>query len=224
MKIIQVLDLDGSTIKVDETNPSEPKIVSSLQCSELTNVAIGNVAELLFAKTVNANVEAVCVGYKGTDGKTYGMFNGTGEMLFPAKATSEPESSRTPFIELDIPANGGAMTLKVLVDAKGDTNLIGGYSLTNPYYVIIDNGTEAFRFDFVSEENGVYTLQADKGYTKELNGTMYVTLGKQAEYGNLGGTLTRVATYDDIDSQGGKYKLTSAHTTINQVMELLDHL
>ena len=27
MKIIQVIDLDGTTVKVDETNPSEPKIV-----------------------------------------------------------------------------------------------------------------------------------------------------------------------------------------------------
>ena len=89
MKIIQVIDLDGTTVKVDETNPSEPKIVAALQFDVVTRkaVPIAEVAELIFAKPLNANVEAVCIGYKGVDGKHYGLVD---DMFAPVEPTPEP--------------------------------------------------------------------------------------------------------------------------------------
>ena len=63
MKIIQVIDLDGTTVKVDESNPNEPKVVSALQFDLNTrkNVSIGDITKLVFVKPINANIEAVCV-------------------------------------------------------------------------------------------------------------------------------------------------------------------
>jgi hypothetical protein len=120
MKIIQVIDLDGTTVKVDETNPSEPKIVAALQFDVATRkaVPIAEVAELIFAKPLNANVEAVCIGYKGVDGKYYGEED---SMFAP---TPEPAPvERNGFIELTIPPDyAGNPELKIRPrDGKGDT-------------------------------------------------------------------------------------------------------
>ena len=168
MKIIQVIDLDGTTVKVDETNPAEPKIVAALQfaAGERKNVAIGDIAELVFAKPVNANVEAVCVGYKGTDGKYYGITGNGEESMFEPKPQPEPEA-RHAFISVDIPSdNDGGPTLKVLTYPHSDANpteFYTGADLREGIYATFDGGTDVYHFTHVSiDDAGVHTLRADK--------------------------------------------------------------
>ena len=134
MKIIQVIDLDGTTVKVDETNPSEPKIVAALQFDVATRkaVPIAEVAELIFTKPLNANVEAVCIGYKGVDGKHYGLVD---DMFAPVE--------RNGFIELTIPSDyAGNPELKIRPrDGEGDNfnqnELYNGADLNNGIYATL---------------------------------------------------------------------------------------
>lgn len=229
MKIIQVIDLDGTTVKVDETNPAEPKIVSALQfdLGVRKNVAIGDIAELVFAKPVNANVEAVCVGYKGTDGKYYG----TEDSMFAPQPQPQPEPEVNGFIELIIPSDyAGNPEMRILVD-KADTDgsqnpntLYYGADLTKGIYVTIGTGTDVYHFSHVStDEEGIHTLRADKVYRTPLSNEVYVQFGITADTMERAGTLNEVSTSDGISYTGGTFRLTSP-THINDVLNGVDHL
>lgn len=175
MKIIQVIDLDGTTVKVDETNPSEPKIVAALQfdLGVRKNVAIGDIAELVFAKPTNANVEAVCIGYKGTDGKLYGIE----DSLF----TSGPHSEEPPTaasIKLEVPTDGGDMYMTVVtvgserVDRTGANELYAGHNASDDVYVTMPNGTKyLFRVLTSTEEAGLYIYRCAEPYPDKLEDT-----------------------------------------------------
>lgn len=228
MKIIQVIDLDGTTVKVDETNPSEPKIVSALQfdLGVRKNVAIGDIAELVFAKPVNANVEAVCIGHKGTDGKLYGIED---HVFAPVEPTPEPEVNG--FIELIIPSDyAGNPEMRILTDkANTDGNqnpntLYYGADLTKGIYVTIGTGTDVYHFSHVStDEEGIHTLRADKVYRTPLSNEVYVQFGTTADTMERAGTLNKVSPSDGLSYTGGTFRLTSP-THINDVLNGVDHL
>ena len=229
MKIIQVIDLDGTTVKVDETNPSEPKIVSALQFDVATRkaVPIAKVAELIFAKPLNANVEAVCVGYKGTDGKYYGI----DYSMFAPKPQPAPEPEVNGFIELIIPSDyAGNPEMRILVD-KADTDgsqnpnvLYYGADLTKGIYATIGTGTDVYHFSHVStDEEGIHTLRADKVYRTPLSNEVYVQFGVTADTMERAGTLNSVSTSDGLSYTGGTFRLTSP-THINDVLNGVDHL
>lgn len=187
MQIIQVIDLDGTTVKVDETNPSEPKIVSALQfyLAMRKAVPIAEVAELIFAKPLNANVEAVCIGYKGTDGKHYGLVD---DMFAPVEPTPEPAPvKRNGFIELTIPSDyAGNPELKIRPrNGEGDNfnqnELYNGADLNNGIYATLgDNNVYHFTHVAVDDE-GVHTLRADKVYREPLGASMPVQFGTSAD-------------------------------------------
>ena len=228
MQIIQVIDLDGTTVKVDETNPSEPKIVSALQfdLGVRKNVAIGDIAELVFAKPTNANVEAVCIGYKGTDGKLYGLND---KMFAPEP---QPKPKRTSFIELAIPSDyAGNPELRVLPNGNSRDNnfdrneLYAGADLTNGIYAIIGTDRDAYHFTHVStDEDGVHTLRADKVYRTPLSSELYVQFGTTATEMSYGGTLRKVAENSDyLDYAGGIFRLDSKYHT-QSALSIIDHL
>lgn len=212
MQIIQVIDLDGTTVKVDETNPSEPKIVSALQfdLAMRKNVAIGDIAELVFAKPVNANVEAVCIGYKGKDGKTYGLDT----PMFAPEPQPEPQPEPAPtgpkaFIELTIPSDyAGNPELRVRPDLVGGSELYNGADLRNGIYATIGADYEAYHFTYVSTDGeGVHTLRADKVYRTELGNTVHMMFATESGMWERAGTLTKTGTADGIDYVGGTFKL-----------------
>lgn len=225
MKIIQVIDLDGTTVKVDETNPAEPKIVSALQfdLGVRKNVAIGDIAELVFAKPMNANVEAVCIGYKGTDGKYYGIEE---SMFAPAP---EPEA-RHAFISVDIPSdNDGGPTLKVLTSPHSDANpneFYTGADLREGIYATFDGGTDVYHFTHVSiDDAGVHTLRADKVYTKPLGGTLRVQFGVEAAYTERAVTLSRTSTHDGLSYVGAVFTAEArGDYPVETELEKVDHL
>lgn len=227
MQIIQVIDLDGTTVKVDETNPSEPKIVSALQFDVATRkaVPIAEVAGLIFAKPLNANVEAVCIGYKGVDGKHYGLV----DAMFAPEPEPKPEVNG--FIELIIPSDyAGNPEMRILVD-KADTDgsqnpntLYYGADLTKGIYVTIGTGTDVYHFSHVStDEEGIHTLRADKVYRTPLSNEVYVQFGITADTMERAGTLNEVSTSDGLNYTGGTFRLTSP-THINDVLNGVDHL
>lgn len=236
MQIIQVIDLDGTTVKVDATNPSEPKIVSALQfdLAMRKNVAIGDIAELVFAKPVNANVEAVCIGYKGTDGKHYGLVD---DMFAPVEPTPEPTPEPAPvkrngFIELTIPSDyAGNPELKIRPrDGEGDNfnqnELYKGADLNNGIYATLgDNNVYHFTHVAVDGE-GVHTLRADKVYREPLGESMPVQFGTSADVMERSVSLANTHPINDglvyvgstfrVDAQQG------LHTA--NVLVLVDHL
>lgn len=232
MKIIQVIDLDGTTVKVDETNPSEPKIVSALQFDVATrkNAAIGDIAELVFAKPVNANVEAVCIGYKGTDGKYYGLVDA---MFAPVEPTPEPVPvERNGFIELTIPSYyAGNPELKIRPrDGEGDNfsqnELYNGADLNNGIYATLgDNNVYHFTHVAVDGE-GVHTLRADKVYRKPLGASMPVQFGTSADV--MKRSVSLANTYpvnDSLDYIGSTFRVNAQQGLhITNVLVLLDHL
>ena len=231
MKIIQVIDLDGTTVKVDETNPSEPKVVSALQFgAERKAVPIAEVAELIFAKPLNANVEAVCIGYKGTDGKLYGLDD---KMFAPApQPAPQPEPKANSFIELTIPSDyDGNPELRVLPNGSSrDSNLYrnelyAGADLTNGIYAIIGTDRDTYHFTHVStDEDGVHTLRADKVYRTPLSGDLYVQFGTTATEMSYGGTLRKIAESSDyLDYAGGTFRLDSKYHT-QTALGPIDHL
>ena len=231
MKIIQVIDLDGTTVKVDETNPSEPKIVSALQfdLAMRKNVAIGDIAELVFAKPVNANVEAVCIGYKGTDGKHYGLVD---DMFATVEPTPEPAPvKRNGFIELSIPSDyAGNPELKIRPrDGKGDNfnqnELYNGADLNNGIYATLgDNNVYHFTHVAVDGE-GVHTLRADKVYRAPLGASMPVQFGTSADVMERSISLGKTGQSDGLDYTGGIFIVAAQRGLhISTTLSILDHL
>lgn len=231
MKIIQVIDLDGTTVKVDETNPSEPKIVSALQfdLAMRKNVAIGDIAELVFAKPVNANVEAVCIGYKGTDGKHYGLVD---DMFATVEPTPEPAPvERNGFIELTIPSDyAGNPELKIRPrDGEGDNfnqnELYNGADLNNGIYATLgDNNVYHFTHVAVDGE-GVHTLRADKVYRAPLGASMPVQFGTSADVMERSVSLDKTGASDGLDYVGGTFIVAAqVGLHITNVLTIVDHL
>lgn len=231
MKIIQVIDLDGTTVKVDETNPSEPKIVSALQfdLAMRKNVAIGDIAELVFAKPVNANVEAVCIGYKGTDGKYYGLVDA---MFAPVEPTPEPAPvERNGFIELTIPSDyADNPELKIRPrDGEGDNfnqnELYNGADLNNGIYATLgDNNVYHFTHVAVDGE-GVHTLRADKVYRAPLGKSMPVQFGTSADVMERSVSLGKTGASDGLDYTSGTFIVAAQRGLhITNVLTPLDHL
>lgn len=231
MKIIQVIDLDGTTVKVDETNPSEPKIVSALQfdLAMRKNVAIGDIAELVFAKPVNANVEAVCIGYKGTDGKHYGLVD---DMFATVEPTPEPAPvKRNGFIELSIPSDyAGNPELKIRPrDGKGDNlnqnELYNGADLNNGIYATLgDNNVYHFTHVTIDGE-GVHTLRADKVYREPLGASMPVQFGTSADVMECRVSLDKIGASDGLYYVGGTFSVDAQRGYhISTTLELLAHL
>lgn len=231
MQIIQVIDLDGTTVKVDETNPSEPKIVSALQfdLGVRKNVAIGDIAELVFAKPTNANVEAVCIGYKGVDGKHYGLVD---DMFAPVEPTPEPAPvKRNGFIELTIPSDyDGNPELKIRPrDGKGDNfnqnELYKGADLNNGIYATLgDNNVYHFTHVAVDGE-GVHTLRADKVYREQLGASMPVQFGTSADVMEHSVSLDKTDASDGLDYVGGTFRVdTQQGLHITSELTILDHL
>ena len=250
MKIIQVIDLDGTTVKVDETNPSEPKIVAALQFDVATRkaVPIAEVAELIFAKPLNANVEAVCIGYKGVDGKHYGLVD---DMFAPVEPTPEPAPveptpepapveptpepapvERNGFIELTIPSDyAGNPELKIRPrDGEGDNfnqnELYNGADLNNGIYAALgDNNVYHFTHVAVDGE-GVHTLRADKVYREPLGMSMPVQFGTSADVMEYMATLDRTpALLDGLSYTGGMFRIDALpNNHIRSSLTALDHL
>lgn len=231
MKIIQVIDLDGTTVKVDETNPSEPKIVSALQfdLAMRKNVAIGDIAELVFAKPVNANVEAVCIGYKGTDGKHYGLVD---DMFATVEPTPEPAPvKRNGFIELSIPSDyAGNPELKIRPrDGEGDNfnqnELYAGADLRNGIYATLgDNNVYHFTHVAVDGE-GVHTLRADKVYRAPLGPSMPVQFGTSADVMERSVSLGKTGVSDGLAYIGGTFRVDAQQGLhITNTLTTLDHL
>ncbi len=231
MKIIQVIDLDGTTVKVDETDPSEPKIVSALQFDKATHkaVPIAEAAELIFAKPLNANVEAVCIGYKGADGKTYGLED---KMFAPVEPTPEPAPvKRNGFIELTIPSDyAGNPELKIRPrDGEGDNfnqnELYNGADLNNGIYATLgDNNVYHFTHVAVDGE-GVHTLRADKVYREPLDVSMRVQFGTSADVMERNVSLGKTGALDGLNYIGATFRVgvqQSVH--IVDVLTSLDHL
>lgn len=231
MKIIQVIDLDGTTVKVDESNPSEPKIVSALQfdLGVRKNVAIGDIAELVFAKPVNANVEAVCIGYKGTDGKHYGLVD---DMFATVEPTPEPAPvKRNGFIELSIPSDyAGNPELKIRPrDGEGDNfnqnELYNDADLNNGIYATLgDNNVYHFTHVAVDGE-GVHTLRADKVYRAPLGASMLVQFGTSADVMERSVSLGKTGVSDGLDYTGGTFIVAARQGLhLSSALSLLDHL
>lgn len=231
MKIIQVIDLDGTTVKVDETNPSEPKIVAALQFDVTTRkaVPIAEVAELIFAKPLNANVEAVCIGYKGVDGKHYGLVD---DMFAPVEPTPEPAPvKRNGFIELTIPSDyAGNPELKIRPrDGEGDNfnqnELYNGANLNNGIYATLgDNNVYHFTHVAVDGE-GVHTLRADKVYREPLGASMPVQFGTSADVMERGVSLAKTGALDGLDYVGSTLRVDAQQGLhISNVLTSLDHL
>lgn len=232
MKIIQVIDLDGTTVKVDETNPSEPKIVAALQFDVATRkaVPIAEVAELIFAKPLNANVEAVCIGYKGVDGKHYGLVD---DMFAPVEPTPEPAPvKRNGFIELTIPSDyAGNPELKIRPrDGKGDNfnqnELYNGADLNNGIYATLgDNNVYHFTHVAVDGE-GVHTLRADKVYREPLGASMPVQFGTSADVMDRSVSLANTYSINDgLDYVGSTFRVDAQQGLhITNVLTTLDHL
>lgn len=229
MKIIQVIDLDGTTVKVDETNPSEPKIVAALQfdLGVRKNVAIGAIAELVFAKPVNANVEAVCIGYKGADGKHYGLVD---DMFAPVEPTPEPAPvKRNGFIELTIPSDyAGNPELKIRPrdgDNFNQNELYAGADLNNGIYATLgDNNVYHFTHVAVDGE-GVHTLRADKVYRKPLGASMPVQFGTSAGVMERSVSLGKTGKLDGLYYTGSKFRVDAQQGFhITSVLTSLDHL
>ena len=232
MKIIQVIDLDGTTVKVDETNPSEPKIVAALQfdLGVRKNVAIGDIAELIFAKPLNANVEAVCIGYKGVDGKHYGLVD---DMFAPVEPTPEPAPvKRNGFIELTIPSDyAGNPELKIRPrDGKGESDynlneLYIGADLRNGIYATLgDNNVYHFTHVAVDGE-GVHTLRADKVDREPLGASMPVQFGTSANVMERSVPLGKSGASGGLDYTGGTFRVDAQQGLhITNALTILDHL
>lgn len=231
MKIIQVIDLDGTTVKVDESNPSEPKIVSALQFDVAMRkaVPIAEVAELIFAKPLNANVEAVCIGYKGADGKHYGLVD---DMFAPVEPTPEPAPvEREGFIELTIPSDyAGNPELKIRPrDGKGDNfnqnELYAGADLRNGIYATLgDNNVYHFTHVAIDGE-GVHTLRADKVYREPLGASMPVQFGTSADVMECSVLLGKTGASDGLGYTGATFIIAVQHGLhITNVLTLVGHL
>lgn len=229
MKIIQVIDLDGTTVKVDETNPSEPKIVAALQFAAgvSKNVAIGDIAELVFAKPVNANVEAVCIGYKDTDGKYYGRIVGVEESIFAPKKVT-----RKALFSLNVGDGIDYMTIKVRtagsdVDNRGNEELLtnAGAKVTEPFYVRLGSDTKMYRFEpqgYDSDEQ-IYTLRSTEAYTGTApSGSLYIEVGLSDDVNTTDGVAQ--TTLDQVSNTTFEIGRVNASNTIRSYFGPADHL
>ena len=205
MQIIQVIDLDGTTVKVDETNPSEPKIVSALQfdLGVRKNVAIGDIAELVFAKPTNANVEAVCIGYKGVDGKYYGIRGGNEESIFAPKKVT-----RKALFSLDVGDGTDYMTIKVRTagseyNNSGNEELLtnAGAKVTEPFYVRLGDDSKLYRFEpqgYDSNEQ-IYTLRSTEAYAGTTpSGSLNIEVSLHDDVNNIDGVAQ--TTLDQVSN------------------------
>lgn len=226
MQIIQVIDLDGTTVKVDNTNPSEPKIASALRFDTgvRKNVAIGDIAELVFAKPLNANVEAICIGYKGTDGKYYGITGNGEESIFGASAPKK-EARNTNFT-LGFSADGlNNMYIDVTTtgsEYKGTTGqeeLNGrGAKVTGPLYVRFGDETKLYRFELHSQDpaNARYVFQGTEPYAgKPFIGVLHIEVGTSD---NINDT-THTASTDLISVSNTEYSIP-AHNPISHIQSI----
>lgn len=229
MKIIQVIDLDGTTVKVDETNPSEPKIVAALQFDVATRkaVPIAEVAELIFAKPVNANVEAVCIGYKGTDGNYYGRIGGVEESIFAPKKVT-----RKALFSLDIGDGISYMTIKVRtagseVGASDNEELLtnNGAKVTEPFYVRLGRDTKMYRFEpqgYDSDEQ-IYTLRSTEAYAGTTpSSSLYIGVGLSDDVNTTSGVAQTVL--DQVSSTTFEIGRIDASNTIRSYFGPTDHL
>lgn len=227
MKIIQVIDLDGTTVKVDETNPSEPKIVAALQFDVATRkaVPIAEVAELIFAKPLNANIKAVCIGYKGTDGKNYGLVD---DMFAPVEPAPV---ERNGFIELTIPSDyAGNPELKIRPrDGESDNfnqnELYSGADLNNGIYTTLgDNNVYHFTHVAVDGE-GVHTLRADKEYREPLGASMLMQFGTSADVMDRRVALRTTGALEGLSYTGGTFRVYAQNGRhISSALTTIDHL
>ena len=228
MKIIQVIDLDGTTVKVDETNPSEPKIVSALQfdLGVRKNVAIGDIAELVFAKPLNANVEDVCIGYKGTDGKYYGISGGGEESVAPKKVT------RKALFSLDVGDGSDYMTIKVRIagseyDNSGNEELltITGVKVTEPFYVRLGNDSKLYRFKpqgYDSDEQ-IYTLRSTEAYAgTPPSGSLNIEVGLSDNVNTTDGVVQTML--DQVSNTTFEIGRADAHGAIRYYFGPIDRL
>lgn len=229
MQIIQVIDLDGTTVKVDETNPSEPKIVSALQfdLGVRKNVAIGDIAELVFAKPTNANVEAVCIGYKGTDGKLYGISGGGEESMFAPKKVT-----RKALFSLDFGDGIDPMTIKVRttgseLDNSGNEELLTntGVKVTEPFYVRLGNDSKMYRFEpqgYDSDEQ-IYTLRATEAYAGTTpSGRLSIEVGLSDDVNTTDGLAQ--TTLDQVSNTTFEIGRAGASNTIRAYFGPADRL
>lgn len=229
MQIIQVIDLDGTTVKVDETNPSEPKIVAALQFDVATRkaVPIAEVAELIFAKPVNANVEAVCIGYKGTDGNYYGRIGGVEESIFAPKKVT-----RKALFSLDIGDGIGYMTIKVRtagseVGASGNEELLTntGAKVTEPFYVRLGNDNKMYRFEpqGYDSDGQIYTLRSTEAYAGTTpSGRLYIAVGLSDDVNTTRGVAQTML--DQVSSTTFEIGRTDASNTIRSYFGPADRL
>lgn len=229
MQIIQVIDLDGTTVKVDETNPSEPKIVAALQfdLGVRKNVAIGDIAELVFAKPTNANVEAVCIGYKGTDGNYYGRSGGGEESIFAPKKVT-----RKALFSLDAGDGIDYMTIKVRtagseVDNSGNEELLtnSGAKVTEPFYVRLGNDSKLYRFEpqgYDSDEQ-IYTLRSTEAYAGTTpSGSLRIEVGLSDDVNTVAGVAQ--TTLDQVSSTTFEIGRTGASDNIRAYFGPADRL
>lgn len=229
MQIIQVIDLDGTTVKVDETNPSEPKIVAALQFAlgVRKNVAIGDIAELVFAKPVNANVEAVCIGYKGVDGKYYGIIGGVEESIFAPKKVT-----RKSLFSLDVGDGIDFMTIKVRtagsdVDNSGNEELLtnAGAKVTEPFYVRLGNDSKLYRFEpqgYDSDEQ-IYTLRSTEAYADTTpSGSLSIEVGLHDDVNTTDGVAQ--TTLDQVNDTTFEIGRVNASNTIRSCFGPVDRL
>lgn len=229
MKIIQVIDLDGTTIKVDESNPSEPKIVSALQfdLGVRKNVAIGDIAELVFAKPTNANVEAVCIGYKDTDGKYYGISGGDEESIFAPKKVT-----RKTLFSLDVGDGIDYMTIKVRpagseFNNSGKEELLTNYGAkaTEPFYVRLGNDSKLYRFEpqgYDSDEQ-IYTLRSTEAYAATPpSGRLNIEVGLSDDINTIDGVAQ--AILDQVSNTTFEIGRADADGAIRYYFGPADHL
>lgn len=229
MQIIQVIDLDGTTVKVDETNPSEPKIVSALQfdLGMRKNVAIGDIAELVFAKPVNANVEAVCIGYKGTDGKYYGTIGGVEESIFAPKKVT-----RKALFSLDVGNGIDPMTIKVRTAGSehgdsGNEEMLtnAGAKATKPFYVRLGNDSKMYRFEpqgYDSDEQ-IYTLRSTEAYAGTTpSGSLNIEVGLSDDVNAIAGVAQ--TTLDQVSNTTFEIGRADASNTIRELFGPADRL
>ena len=229
MKIIQVIDLDGTTVKVDETNPAEPKIVSALKfdLGVRNNVAIGDIAELVFAKPTNANVEAVCIGYKGTHGKYYGISGGGEESIFAPKKVT-----RKALFSLNVGDGTDYMTIKVRtagsdIDNRGNEELLtnAGAKVTEPFYVRLGSDTKMYRFEpqgYDSDEQ-IYTLRSTEAYAGTTpSGSLYIEVSLSDDVNTTNGTSQ--TTLDQVSTTTFEIGRAGASYTIREYFGPADHL
>lgn len=224
MQIIQVIDLDGTTVKVDNTNPTEPKIASALHFDTdmRKNVAIGDITELVFAKPLNANVEAICVGYKGTDGKYYGITGNGEESAFTNKAYLK--LIFTPYYTND-GVDGYTMAMQVCtvgsgLKGKADQEELNGKGakVTEPLYIRIGEDTKLYRFEPLAQNPATaqYVLTATERYTgTRPSGDLTVEVSTSADINDT----THTASVQLYNVDIGMFKVT-APTSLNHIQSV----